>query len=172
MPTILEPRTTNAARHERTDRALRNQRRRQSLGASAAPAGAPPSLARAGDHPALAAWRLLMGRATYPLVKRVLDTLLAGTLLALCLPIALVALAPLRQRALPRLAATACAGRAGRPFTRRREILRSGDSAATRWLARSALPDWPVLLSVLAGHVSFVGPRILDTREAAGRTER
>jgi N-acetylglucosaminyldiphosphoundecaprenol N-acetyl-beta-D-mannosaminyltransferase len=108
-----------------------------------------------------------MGRATYPLVKRVLDALLAGTLLVLSLPVALVALAPLRQRVLPRMAATACAGRAGRPFTRRREIIRSGDSAATRWLSRSALADWPVLLSVLAGHVSFVGPRILDVREAA-----
>jgi len=108
-----------------------------------------------------------MRRSFYALAKRALDAALAGTLLVLCAPVALVALAPLRQRALPMMAATVCAGRAGRSFVLRRETVRSGDSAATRWLARSALPDWPVLLSILAGHASFVGPRILDAREAA-----
>jgi hypothetical protein len=57
---------------------------------------------------------LLPSRAIYPLAKRVLDAALAGTLLVLCVPVALVALAPLRQRALPAMAATVCAGRAGR----------------------------------------------------------
>jgi N-acetylglucosaminyldiphosphoundecaprenol N-acetyl-beta-D-mannosaminyltransferase len=49
----------------------------------------------------------------------------------------------------------------------RREIVRKGNSAATRWLARSALSDWPALLSIFTGHASFVGPRILDARAAA-----
>jgi N-acetylglucosaminyldiphosphoundecaprenol N-acetyl-beta-D-mannosaminyltransferase len=108
-----------------------------------------------------------MNRAPYPLAKRLLDVTLAAALLVLFVPVALALLAPLRERLLPRMKATVCAGRAGRPFVLRREIVRSDESAATRWLARSALPDWPVLLSILAGHVSFVGPRILDARSAA-----
>jgi N-acetylglucosaminyldiphosphoundecaprenol N-acetyl-beta-D-mannosaminyltransferase len=107
-----------------------------------------------------------MDRTHYPLAKRVSDVALATALLVLCVPVALVILAPLRPRLLPRMAATLCAGRAGRPFLLRREILRSGESAATRWLARSALPHWPALLAILAGHISFVGPRILDARAA------
>jgi N-acetylglucosaminyldiphosphoundecaprenol N-acetyl-beta-D-mannosaminyltransferase len=93
--------------------------------------------------------------------RRGVDLMAALALLAIAVPLAVLALAPARRSLLPRFAATMCVGRAGRSFALRREVLaRQGGRQA--WLA-----DWPVLLSIVAGHVSFVGPRILSVDEAA-----
>ena len=108
-----------------------------------------------------------MAGLAYACGKRALDVVLAASLLAVCAPLALVALAPVRRGLLPRLASVTCIGRAERRFRLRFETVAPGRSRFARLLAGSALPRWPVLLSVVAGHVSLVGPRVLDAAEAA-----
>jgi N-acetylglucosaminyldiphosphoundecaprenol N-acetyl-beta-D-mannosaminyltransferase len=93
--------------------------------------------------------------------KRAADLLVALALLAIAVPLATVALAAARRGVLPRLAATPSVGRAGRRFERYREVL-ADDRSRLSWLA-----DWPVLLAVVAGHASLVGPRIVSVEEAA-----
>ena len=106
-----------------------------------------------------------MTHFAYEATKRGVDLLAALALLAIAVPLAVLVLAPVRRGLLPRLAATTCIGRGGRPFALRREVLaRQGGGLA--WLA-----DWPVLLSIVAGHASFVGPRILSQREATALPE-
>jgi N-acetylglucosaminyldiphosphoundecaprenol N-acetyl-beta-D-mannosaminyltransferase len=102
-----------------------------------------------------------MARWLYEPSKRAIDLLVAVALLAIVAPLATVALATARRGLLPRLAATRCVGRAGRRFERLREVL-TDEGSRLAWLA-----DWPVLLAVIAGHASLVGPRIVSAEEAA-----
>jgi len=102
-----------------------------------------------------------MKHLAYEATKRGADLLAALALLAIAVPLAALALAPVRRGLLPRLAATTCIGRGGRPFALRRELL-AGEGSRLAWLA-----DWPVLLAIVAGHASLVGPRILSKGEAA-----
>jgi len=102
-----------------------------------------------------------MKRLAYEATKRGVDLLVALALLAIVVPLAVLVLAPARRGLVPRLAATICVGRGGRPFALRREVL-AAQGSRLRWLA-----DWPVLLAIVAGHASLVGPRILSRDEAA-----
>ena len=102
-----------------------------------------------------------MRHLAYEATKRAVDLLVALALLAIAVPLAALALAPARRGLLPRLAATMCVGRRGRPFALRREVL-GGQGGRLAWLA-----DWPLLLAIVAGHVSLVGPRIMSAGEAA-----
>jgi len=102
-----------------------------------------------------------MARWLYEPSKRAVDLLVATALLAVAAPLAMVALATVRRGLLPRLIATPCVGRAGRRFARLREAL-ADEGGRLAWLA-----DWPVLLAVIAGNASLVGPRILSVEEAA-----
>ncbi|UCG97906.1 MAG: hypothetical protein JSW31_01850, partial [Burkholderiales bacterium] len=79
-----------------------------------------------------------MRHLAYEATKRAVDLLVALALLAIAVPLAALALVPARRGLLPRLAATMCAGRGGRPFALRREVL-GGQGGRLRWLA-----DWPV----------------------------
>jgi N-acetylglucosaminyldiphosphoundecaprenol N-acetyl-beta-D-mannosaminyltransferase len=106
-----------------------------------------------------------MPALAYAAAKRSLDAVLAGALLAVVAPLALVALVPLRGWR-PRIAGTPCAGRRGRRFILRVEATDPPRSAFTWLIASCGLARWPVLLSVIAGDVSFVGPRILTATEA------
>jgi N-acetylglucosaminyldiphosphoundecaprenol N-acetyl-beta-D-mannosaminyltransferase len=100
------------------------------------------------------------------LARRTLDVAGAAALLALAFPLACVALAPARGRPWPRLGTTVCAGVDARAFLLRHEIL-GREARGFAWrLARSALADWPVLLAVLRGHMSLVGPRVMRLEEA------
>jgi N-acetylglucosaminyldiphosphoundecaprenol N-acetyl-beta-D-mannosaminyltransferase len=99
--------------------------------------------------------------------KRAFDLLLAAALLVVVAPIACVALLPVRRRLLPSFGSVARAGRDGRTFLLRHEVLGERRSPLLRRLARSPLPQWPVLLGILAGDLSFVGPRPLELAEAA-----
>lgn len=102
-----------------------------------------------------------MKRLAYEVTKRAVDLMAALALLAIAVPMAALALAPVRRGPWPRFAATSCIGRSGRAFALRREVL-AGQASRLAWLA-----DWPVLLAIIAGHASFVGPRILSQEEAA-----
>jgi len=108
-----------------------------------------------------------MSAAAYALAKRTLDVTLATLLLALCAPLALVALAPARTGFLPRFGSTYVLGREGRRFRLRQEVLDGGRSRFARSLAGSALAGWPALISVLSGGLSLVGPRASSDDEAA-----
>jgi N-acetylglucosaminyldiphosphoundecaprenol N-acetyl-beta-D-mannosaminyltransferase len=109
-----------------------------------------------------------MARLAYEPAKRALDLLLALALLALLAPIALLALLPARRGLLPKFDATPCVGRGGRRFALHREAIGEANGVVAR------LADWPVLLAIVAGHASFVGPRILSKDEAStlGPAER
>ena len=107
-----------------------------------------------------------MDSRAYAWSKRAADAPLAALLLLLVVPVALVGLAPVRRRLLPEFGETVCVGRGGGTFALRHEIVAEGRSAFTRRLARSPLRRWPALLAVLAGELSFVGPRPLDVNEA------
>jgi N-acetylglucosaminyldiphosphoundecaprenol N-acetyl-beta-D-mannosaminyltransferase len=102
-----------------------------------------------------------MARWLYEPTKRAVDLLVALALLPIAAPVATMALAIARRGLRPRLAATPCVGRDGRRFERLREVLADEGSRL------AGLADWPVLLAVVAGHVSLVGPRILSVEEAA-----
>ncbi len=102
-----------------------------------------------------------MKRFAYEATKRGADLLAALALLAIAVPLASLALAPVRRGLLPRLVTTTFIGRSGRPFALRREVL-ARQGGRLPWLAH-----WPLLLAIVAGHASFVGPRILSKDEAA-----
>jgi len=110
-------------------------------------------------------------RTAYEVAKRAADLSLALLLLAIVIPVALLALAPARGLAWPRLAASLCVGRAGRRFVVRCELIRPAGSRLIDGIAHSWLPHWPMLLSIVAGHASFVGPRILSVEEAQALPE-
>lgn len=98
--------------------------------------------------------------------KRAFDLLLAAALLILFAPIAWAALVPVRRRLRPVFGRVACAGRGGRPFRLLHEAVGNGSSPFARRLQGSFLPRWPVLLNILAGDLSFVGPRPMPVAEA------
>lgn len=95
-----------------------------------------------------------------------IDVSLALLMLAFAAPVSLVALAPARRGVLPRLTPIECVGRHGRPFLLYREAVEESGPRLSRAIARSWLPRWPVLLAIIAGRASFVGPRILAAAEA------
>jgi lipopolysaccharide/colanic/teichoic acid biosynthesis glycosyltransferase len=122
-------------------------------------------------------------------MKRLLDILLSLlALLALGLPMLLIALAVRLDSRGPALFCQRRAGWRGRPFTMLKfRTMRTGedpygdsphgedDTRLTRlgrFLRRRSLDELPQLLNVLVGQMSLVGPRPLYERQAAAWNDR
>lgn len=114
--------------------------------------------------PSLPRYRDSLTYATGLPVKRTLDVAGAAGTLVLTAPILLgVAIALKLERRGPVFASRQRWGRGGQRFSALRF---RGDSSVGRWLQRLGLSHMPMLLNILRGDMSFVGPAFL-TEEAA-----
>lgn len=117
-----------------------------------------------------AAERLARPRARAALLaKRLLDTVLALVLLVAVLPVLVLVLLMLGFAGEGMVERRTRLGRHGRSvvLTRFQEL---PGGAVGRWLERAGARELPVLLAVLRGRVSFVGPRMVEPGTGSGHT--
>jgi len=150
------------------------------------------SSASGGAEGTVAAWPA--GRMRYDLVKRAMDLALGAVLLALAVPVLLVAAAAIKLTSRgPILFKQVRGGLHGRPFTMcklrtmhigaeedRQFLAQANEKAGPvfkisddprltwvgRWLRRTSIDELPQLINVLVGQMSLVGPRPLWLPEA------
>ena len=111
-----------------------------------------------------------------PVLKRVLDLMIALPMLVLCAPLfAVLALAILADSGGPVFFRQTRLGQGGRPFDifkfRTMRVMENGDDVVQvtrndsrvtrsgRWLRATSLDELPQLLNIIAGDMSLVGPR-------------
>jgi lipopolysaccharide/colanic/teichoic acid biosynthesis glycosyltransferase len=117
-----------------------------------------------------AAARLARPRARVALVaKRLLDVVLALVLLIAVLPVLVLVLLMLGFAGDGLLERRTRLGRHGRSvvLTRFREL---PGGAVGRWLEKAGARELPLLLTVVRGRVSFVGPRMVEPGTGSGHT--
>lgn len=117
-----------------------------------------------------AAERLARPRARAGLVaKRALDAVLALVLLVAVLPVLVLVLLMLGFAGEGMFERRTRLGRHGRSVVLTRfQVLPGG--AVGRWLERMGARELPLLLAVLRGRVSFVGPRMVEPGTGSGHT--